>query len=290
MTSLIIGGSSNLAIELRNLLESSGKKVQMLGRNTNHVQLDLESQKLVGIELIKGITEVFICASSFESDTLEGIKKNLVVNTNGTSIILKLLEKTRPKKVTYAGTVFSDPAFDPSREYGSYAFSKKICEDILIWWCLKYGVSFRSVRLSQLVDSHGNCCKHQPWIGRIVGYAARGMELSMPGSIGVRNFLHIEDAALIMSRAHECEGSVINGSNPNGISYHEIASEAFDLFSCSSKLKISKHKEKFKGVFPPKTPTIFELLNIAPSFNVSSWLRQIKELDNGLNFGPIDVL
>ena len=289
MTSLIVGESSNLSITLRRQLELSGETVLMLGRNTGAARIDLETQELHGINLLNNVSDVYVCASSFESDTLDGISKNLAVNTNGASTLVRLFSKIKPKRITYAGTVFSDPRFDPSRDYNSYAFSKKICEDILSWWCGNNGISFRTVRFSQLIDSDGRCCTHQPWIGRIVGYAARRIELGMPASIGVRNFLHIEDAALIMSRAHECEPEILNGCNPLGNSYQEIATKAFELFNCIDKLKINEHKPKFREVFPPSGNSIFELLNMQPRLSVEAWLIQIRDLNSGLNFGPIDV-
>ena len=289
MTSLIVGESSNLAVTLRRQLELSGETVLMLGRNTGPAKIDLESQELCGIDLLNDVSDVYVCASSFESDTLDGISKNLAVNTNGASTLVRLFSKIKPKRITYAGTVFSDPRFDPSRAYNSYAFSKKLCEDVLSWWCGNNGVSFRAVRFSQLIDSNGRCCAHQPWIGRIVGYAARGIELAIPGSIGFRNFLHFEDAALIMSRAHDCEPEILNGCNPHGNSYQEIATKAFEIFNCIDKLKINDHKQKFREVFPPSEKSIFELLNIEPRMSLEAWLIQIRDLKSGLNFGPIDV-
>ena len=289
MTSLIIGASSNLAITLRRQLELSGETVLMLGRKTAKAKLDLESQEVQGINLLEGVSDIYICAASLESDTTDGILKNFAINTNGALSLLRLFTEVRPKRVTFAGTVFSDPRFDPSRKYSSYALSKKLCEEILSWWCRNNSISFRTIRFSQLIDSKGLCCSHQPWIGRIVGYAARQLKLKIPGSIGVRNFLHFEDAAIIMSRAHQCEPEILNGCNPNGISYQDIAIKAFELFNCIDKLENNEDKEKFREVFPPAEKTIFELLNIKPTVTIDAWLLQIRDLNSGLNFGPIDV-
>ena len=126
MTSLIIGASSNLAITLRRQLELSGETVLMLGRKTAKAKLDLESQEVQGINLLEGVSDIYVCAASLESDTTDGILKNFAINTNGALSLLRLFTEIRPKRVTFAGTVFSDPRFDPSRKYSSYALSKAV--------------------------------------------------------------------------------------------------------------------------------------------------------------------
>src|SRR5690606_36666575 len=126
--------------------------------------------------------------------------------------------------------------------------------EILDWGLteLRSDGRFCSLRLPQLYDVMGRCCRHQPWLGRIVAYASRGTDLNMPISDGVRNFMHVQDAARLLIQAWQqgTEG-VWDVVHPEPLNYLQIAQCAYDVFGAGGRIKIAPDKQPFRALNLP---------------------------------------
>jgi nucleoside-diphosphate-sugar epimerase len=294
MKSIILGHTSMLGRAIQTKLTNSGHDVITAGRSPeSSIYIDLGDSHTSNCQPkdIREVDCIYVSASSFGGDSVEGLSQNIQINVAGCSSIAALANNCRPKSIVYAGSVFSYDGFDAYRGMSSYGLSKAITEQILGWWSERHGVRFASVRLSQLYDDYGLCSRHQPWIGRIIRYGFSKEHLYMPASEGKRNFLHIEDAADLMIEvaANSSIAGVTNGCSPSNYSYQEIAEIVFQHNRCVDRLHISKTKEAFRPVCWPKEAPLYQILKRKPRVSIDSWVKRIDRLQTWEEFGPMDV-
>lgn len=248
MTAIIVGHTSMLGVALKRQLDQVGEPYLTAGRSKNsdiHFNLSVQPPKLPNFpNLLPSIDTIYYLPSSFESDSYQGLNKNILVNSAGVGYAVLLAEFFKPKALIYAGTMSSYVGFDPHRGLSGYGLTKRIAEDLLDWSAKKFGFRFASIRFSQLFDDVGMCISHQPWIGRIIRYAFEKDALYMPSSEGKRNFLHVQDASRLLldaSRNSDLSG-ILNGCSTQQHSYTELAHTAFSFNECLGSLHISSTK------------------------------------------------
>lgn len=286
----IIGAGSMLGRELSSQLRERGISIVSVGRADNN---DIVTDLTVPLDPA-GISGwradvLFHCASSFAGDDIAGARVNFMTNSIGALSVLTLVDALESEYCIYAGTVFSMNGVD-SAGYSSYGLSKAHAEDILEWGMDKRSGGFCSMRLSQLYDTDGLCCMHQPWLGRIVAYASRGMDLKLPPGSATRNYLHIHDAArlMILSAERRLSGRHIL-CHPDNLDNATIAHMAYTEFKKGGRVIIDDSKTPFREFSFPVDARIFDQLGDFPHISMAEGLSMINGKGAAVNFGPMDV-
>ncbi|MDH5216542.1 MAG: NAD(P)-dependent oxidoreductase [Gammaproteobacteria bacterium] len=286
----VIGANSMLGTQLVTVLSSMGVEVISVGRYAQaDIHLDLEKGFLSPLPDNTHADVIFHCAASFADDSREGIRKNFQVNTAGCLWVLKLAKHLGCNAIVYAGSVSSLETLDPGK-YTSYGFFKAQAEDLLNWGMNKLNSRFCSLRFSQIYDTGGDCLRHQPWFGRIIAYASRGLDINMPRSDGVRNFLHLDDAVRMMVAAGQSKvNGVLNVVHPESLTYHEIALATYALFAKHGEVKIDPNKAAFRPINLPDSTQTYNMLGLTPTITVAEGITRIRDQGTWPAFGPLDV-
>jgi len=279
-----------LGKRLTAIFAQEGIAVTTCGRGENSdIMVDLIEGVKTNVPDNLRINTLFNCAASFCDDTWEGCRKNDLINAFGCYWVAELAVKLGCRHVVNAGSLSSVPGVE-EHGMGSYGFSKARGEDILEWGLSRSSILFTSVRFPQLYDEYGDCCRHQPWFGRIVAYAAAGKDLHMPKSEGARNFVHVSDAARMLraaSRLGAC--GRMNVAHFESLTYEQIASLAYSVFKNGGKINEAKEKAPFRKVNFPSGENAFAALKYRPAISMLQGLMMIKDLNTQGNFGPMDV-
>lgn len=292
-TVAVIGAGSALGAELAGQLCEAGVEVLRIGRRQDcDLSLDLDDALAVLPDGLPRVDVVFHCAAAFADDSDGGRWSNGKTNVLGCFNVLRLMQQLQCKACIYAGSLFSTPGVEVRGRSG-YGLSKALGEQVLAWGLTESrpdGV-FCSLRLPQLYDVMGRCCQHQPWLGRIVAYASRGLDLNMPPSGGPRNFLHMQDAARLLIHAWQ-EG--VNGTwdvvHPESLDYQQIAQCAYDVFGAGGHLRVAEDKQPFRTLnLPSSGGALFDQLRIWPEISMERGLTMIRDAGHAGAFGPMDV-
>lgn len=290
MTSVVLlGASSMLGREIARQLLSTGVEVIRAGRQLDcDIFVDLGSHKMPTYQRAYRADVLIHCASAF-GDTPDCIQRNLCVNIGGCIHCLEIARVSEIKKLVYAGSILSCPGVD-SHTMSPYGFSKAEAERILAWGITQSGGQFCSLRFPQLWDTEGDCSRHQPWFGRIVAYASRGLILRMPVSNGPRNFMHVSDAAQLLIRA---AGGDLKGihpvRHPVDVDLADLAKAAYNVFDQGGCVTIDRAKEPFRKIMFPNEAGVFALLGYRPQISPEQGLRLIRAAGTAHRFGPLDV-
>lgn len=291
-TVVLLGPTSMLGREvMKQLISAGGYRIIQAGRTEScDIFADLGSGNPPCIP--QGIEADLLihCAATFDGDNPEGIRTNFRVNTTGQIDVLDIARALGIRRIIYAGSLFSDASLEADQPLNSYGMSKLEAERILDWGMAARGGSFCSLRLTQLLDTEGSCCRHQPWFGRIVAYASRGLTLRMPTAEGPRNFLHVADVAKLMIAAAQSD---ITGnylvSAQRDTDLHTLAQEAYALFDQGGEVNIAEDKPPFRKISFPHNNLIYDELGINLELDAFDTLRMIHAAGTANRFGPMDV-
>jgi len=288
---LIIGASSMLGRRLANYLKKNSFHVWFCGRHDDcDISYDLSDTSMPVIPDGLEAEVVFHCAASFADDSLQGCIENEQVNALSAYVVAEIAASVGCKHLIYAGSIFSympPLGFVPLTSYGA---SKQRGENILEWALGRYGIAFTSLRFPQLYDEYGECCRHQPWLGRIIAYAYAGQHLNMPGGDAKRNFMHIDDATRLMHAALEANATGrLEITHPESLACEEIAQMAFDVFDYGGNYEIASEKQPFHEIYIPDASASFTSLACWPEISMRDGLEMIKRQGQPQNFGPMDV-
>ena len=290
-TALIIGSSSMLGRRLTGYLGALGFRVYSCGRDNDcDIRFDLADTRPPEIPEGLKVEVVFHCAASFSDDSIQGCIENEKVNALSAYLGAGIAASVGCKQLVYAGSIFSSvkPGSVPATSYGA---SKLRGEDILEWSLARHGIAFTSLRFPQLYDEHGECCRHQPWFGRIVAYAYAGKQLRMPGGSAMRNFIHVRDAVRLMYAALEAGTTGrLDITHPVSMTSEEIAQLAYEVFDNGGRYDVAPEKQPFKAIYIPCSKASFEQLQCWPKISMLEGLEMIKTEGAPENFGPMDVM
>ena len=288
---VVLGATSMLGGEIVRQLSAKGIEIIRAGRHPdNDIVVDLDSGDAPTFRILHKADALIHCASAFGGDNPDGIRENLSVNVAGCAQVLDMVQHTGVRKIVYAGSLFSDPLIEPDIPLGAYGFSKGEAERILEWGMTKIGGDFCSLRLPQLWDTEGICCAHQPWFGRIIGYASRGLTLNMPDAGGPRNFMHVCDAAQLLIKAADTSFVGIRPvSFPVDTDLLEFARQANAVFGRGGTIKIDAAKKPFRKMHFPKDESVFDSLGFRPRISLEDGLILISNAGTAAAFGPLDV-
>ncbi len=284
---LIIGISSMLGQRLSSYLGAADFQIFSCGRSDDcDIQYDLERQTVPTVRDGLKAECLFHCASAFADDSMEGCLDNERINALSAHVVAELADSIGCKHLVYAGSIFSSDRF-PMTSYGA---SKSRAEDILEWSLGRKRIAFTSLRFPQLYDEQGECCRHQPWFGRIVAYAHAGKVLRLPGGRAKRNYLHVADAVRLMRAAVDRKATgTLAVSHPESTTSEEIARQAYNIFSNGGRYEIAEEKQRFHPFFVPESTASFEQLDCWPEVSMHDGLQMIKSAGSPQKFGPMDV-
>lgn len=288
-TAAVIGARSMLGSQVIERLHAKGGETVTVGRSAeDDVRFDLCDEKA---SVPQGLSAdiVFHCAASFAGDSDDGIRQNFAANAASALAVAGLVTDLKAKTLIYAGSASSDERLDPGN-FTSYGLTKGIAEQVLAWSLQRTKVRFCSLRFAQLFDTQGRCCDHQAWFGRIIAYAARGQDIRMPRSDGVRNFLHVRDAADLLIRAAEGEATgILDVAHPQSLTIEEIAAIAFEVFEHGGKAVVVPEKPPFRPIHFPDGRPAFERLGLWPQIDMREGIRMIRDAGTAAAFGPMDI-
>lgn len=291
MAVVVVGATSMLGREIVRQLSADGVEVIRAGRDPeSDIVIDLGSGKKPRCRIECRADVILHCASAFGPDSVDGVRENLRVNVAGCADVLEIAQLSGARKTVYAGTLSSDPSVDPGQGLNSYGLTKAEAERVLDWGMNRSGGEFCSLRLTQLWDTEGMCCAHQPWFGRIVAYASRGLGLRMPTALGPRNFMHVSDAArLMILAARGALRGVYVASHPDCVELPWLADEAYRLFNQGGSIEIDRTKTPFRKVSYPDAADLFNALDFRPRITPAHGLTLIRDAGTANRFGPVDV-
>ena len=288
-TAAIIGARSMLGSQLIKRLQQRGIATVTIGRSeTDDIVFDLMAPVArASVDVTADV--VFHCAASFAGDNDDGFHQNFAANAASAVAVAGLVRDLKATALVYAGSASSDQTLDPGN-FTSYGLSKGIAEQIFGWALQRQNVRFCSLRFSQLFDTEGRCCDHQAWFGRIIAYAAQGQDIRMPRSVGVRNFLHVRDAADLMIRAAERDvAGVLDVAHPESLTIEQIADMAFDVFGKGGRSVIAPEKTPFRPIHFPDSAKAFERMDFEPAINMRDGITMIRDAQTAAAFGPMDL-
>ncbi|MFJ7565824.1 NAD-dependent epimerase/dehydratase family protein [Herminiimonas sp. NPDC097707] len=288
---VVLGATSMLGREITRQLSNKGVEIISAGRHLDSdIVVNLGSSDAPTFRKSVQAEVLIHCASAFGGDDLDGVKQNLSVNMAGCAQVLDIVQHTGVRKIVYAGSLSSDQLVESGIPLGAYGFSKGEAERILQWGMTKIGGDFCSLRLTQLWDTEGACCTHQPWFGRIVAYASHGLTLKMPTADGPRNFMHVSDAAQLLIRAADSSLAGIRPvSFPVDTDLLEFARQANVVFDRGGSIEIDAAKKPFRKMYFPKDESVFDLLGFHPRISLEDGLTLIRNAGTAEAFGPLDV-
>lgn len=289
-SAIVVGASSMLGQELSRQLVNEGLEVITAGRQpSSDIKIDLGTEQPPVFSRPYKADILYHCASAFGGDSPAGLRENFRVNVGGCLQTLEIAQETGVQKIVYAGSGFSDSTFS-SDPMGGYGFSKAEAERILEWGINRLGGAFCSLRLTQLWDTDGLCCTHQPWFGRIVAYASRGLTLKMPRSNGGRNFMYVSDAAQLLIRAAQQDFTGVHAlAHPMDIDLADLARLAYEVFGKGGGVEIDPSKTPFRKVAFPREDGVFMRLGYQPEISLQKGLEMIRDTGTAERFGPMDV-
>ena len=291
-SAVVLGASSMLGRELIRQLLADGVDILRAGRSiSNDIALNLDASALELPRSISPVDVMFHCASAFADDSPSGFRDNLRTNTMGCTQVLELMQRLQCGTCIFAGSISSSIGVEERGRTG-YGLSKALGEQILAWGLSERtpGSRFCSIRLPQLFDTEGECCRHQPWFGRIVAYTSRGLNLNMPPESGPRNFLHIQDAARLLIRAAQVDISGIwEACHPDSMSHTEIAQHAYRVFGRGGAILVDANKAPFRHITIPDGAPVFTRLGLQPRITMARGLEMIRDAGTASAFGPMDV-
>jgi nucleoside-diphosphate-sugar epimerase len=291
-TVAVIGSGSMLGTELVEQLRAVGVVVLCIGRSADcDITLDLDKTLGALPATAPAVDAIFHCAAAFAGDSDEGRVANGRVNALGCFDVLRLMAHLQCSTCIYAGSLYSTVGVE-AQGRSSYGLSKALGEQVLAWGLMERqaGGVFCSLRFPQLYDVEGRCCRHQPWFGRIVAYASRGMDLHMPAPGGARNFLHVRDAArLLMQAWQEGVSGIWDIVHPESLDYWQIAQCAYGVFGSGGHIEIAQTKQPFRALNLPAGDALFDRLGMWPEIGMEQGLKMIRDTDCADAFGPLDV-
>lgn len=292
MIAAIVGASSMLGVELSRQLLAAGVQVLRIGRGKGcDIVCDLDAIQTIEVDDVREVDVVFHCAAVFADDSAAGQNANGVTNVLGCFNILTLMRQLQCGTCVYAGSLSSTVGVEMQGR-SSYGLSKALGEHVLTWGLMErqIGGAFCSLRFPQLYDVEGRCCQHQPWFGRIVAYASRGLDLNMPAPGGARNFVHVHDAARLLIQAwRENVTGVWDIVHPESRDYLQIAQCAYTVFGSGGRVEIAQTKQPFRALHWPSGEPAFNRLNMWPEIDIEQGLRMIRNAGHAGSFGPVDV-
>jgi nucleoside-diphosphate-sugar epimerase len=273
MRILIVGGTSTLGIALKNKLAGS-HEIITAGRNNCDIIIDLAGQEELSFP--NGIDVVIHTAASFGSKTDSEIFNTAQVNVMGTLKVSQAAKNADVKHLVYISSIFSTTQ-KGSPQYGIYALSKKMAEELVLFYCENHHLPLSIIRPSQIYGIEDGHKKHQPFLYHIVDNAEKGNPISFYGKNDAkRNYIHLDDVVRIITVVVEnrIEGAFAC-TQLNHISYSQIAKAAIDAFESASVISFNEDQPDIADSVFGIDDSLYRRTGVYPEITMEEGMRSI---------------
>jgi nucleoside-diphosphate-sugar epimerase len=270
----IAGSTSLVAGALREVSAREGHTIATLGRSVDSDLRYEAGEPLAASVRLDGFDALVICSASFEGTTIDGTRRNLVVNVEGTLQLLELAADSRVPHVLYVSTISAIACTD------SYGLTKAMAEQLLLQLCPHLDIRLTIVRPSQVYDTNGVAAHHQPFFYRVLKQVAAGQDITIYGGKDVeRNYLHVDDLAEILLTCLQ-SGMVgsFNAIHPKSTKVTELVEIARHAFGSSSQAAFDPAKPDLPTLDFPQSDNIFEAIPGLPCRTLDRGVRDIAAL------------
>jgi nucleoside-diphosphate-sugar epimerase len=267
----IAGSTSVVAGALREACRREGHGLAMMGRSADaDVHYEAEEPFAASVRL-DDFDAIAICSASFEGGTIEGMRRNLVVNVEGTLRLLKLASDSRVPHLLYVSTVSAIAGAD------SYGLTKQLAEKALLQLCPQLDMKLTIVRPSQVYDTSGAAAHHQPFFYNVLRQVAAGRSVTIYGSKDVeRNYLHVDDLArALVACLRLGTTGTLNAVHPTSTKVSELVEIACRAFESPSRIAFDPAKPDLAALHFPQSDNIFEVIPTLSCRSLDHGLREI---------------
>lgn len=283
MNILLVGHTSMVGKRVLSMLEDlSYLNIFTAGRHLDaNIFLDFRNgETIVRSDNLPVMDVVINCVASFESDNLEGIIKNIEVNTRGMVYLLKVFEKIEFHKVINLSTIFSIEHTE-NEYYGSYGMSKRHGYEYLKYYCTENNKQLINLLIGPLYDEYGEAWKHQGLLYHILEQSYLGKKINIYGNKNVyRNYLHVIDLASIILRllhlkVDKTEEYVC--CDIKNYPIYEIAALSNAVFYNTSNISFLADKDDLKTIYIPDDQRLYEQIKYYPQIDLRRGIELYKE-------------
>jgi nucleoside-diphosphate-sugar epimerase len=273
----IAGSKSLVAGALREACRRDGHEIATMGRSVD-ADLHYEAgQPFPASVRLDDFDALVICSASFEGGTIEGMRRNLAVNVDGTLQLLKLAADSRVPHLLYVSTVSAIAGTD------SYGLTKATAEKVLLQLCADLGMRLTIVRPSQVYDTSGAAANHQPFFYNVLKQVAAGRDVTIYGAKDVeRNYLHLDDLACALLACLESgKAGTFNAVHPKSTQVSELIEIACHAFESPSRVAFDPARPDLATLHFSQSDSIFEAIPTLSCRGLDRGLREIAALWKG---------
>lgn len=277
MRVLVVGGNSLLARPLLPLLNSFAEVITA-GRSGCDVDIDLNWRR-ERFNLPPDVDAVVNLAASFGGSGGKDLDSLLETNTLGPYKLAQACVKAKIPRLVQISTIFSHLE-ESSDLFNGYALSKKLMEELLGFYSKKNGLKLTSLRPAQIYGAGEDSRKHQPSIYRMLDQAQNDSDIVIYGSNdALRNFMHIDDVAEVISRLVELE---IEGSydclSLSNIKLSEIGNAALKAFGSNRAVLFDDSQSDIPDNTFEISTSVFDKIGFTPRITLEAGLLREAEL------------
>ncbi len=274
MRVLIVGGTSALGTALKQSISTIGEVITA-GRTNCDIHLDLNDSP-EKINLPENIDSIIHLAAKMGGSTDDEIIETINVNVLGTLKICQAAAKANVKHIVLISSIFVSLKED-SPYYGIYPISKKQSEEIAKFYCSLHNIRLTILRPSQIYGNEISFSRHQPFFYKMIELAENGEDILLYGKKDpMRNYLHIEDLKIIISRVIEMgiEGTY-SCAFPFDNSYSHIGNAAIAAFGSKGKLLFLQDKPDIPDNVFAKETYLYEKIGFYPQISIEEGMQII---------------
>lgn len=280
MRVLVVGGNSLLARPLLPLLNSFAEVITA-GRSGCDVDIDLTWQK-DRFNLPADVDVVVNLAASFSGGGEDDFDVLLETNVLGPYKLAQACVEAEIPRLVQISTIFSHLE-ESSDFFNGYVLSKKLMEELLSFYSAKSELKLTCLRPGQFYGAGEDSRKHQPSIYRMLDQAQNDSDILIYGSNdALRNFMHVDDVAEVISRVVELE---IEGSydclSLSNIRLSEIGNAALKAFGSNRAVLFDNSQLDIPDNTFEITATVFDKIGFTPKITIEAGLLREAQLREG---------
>ena len=162
---------------------------------------------------------------------------------------------------------------------GYYGISKCTADQVLLTYSMEASLAVSICRFPALYDTTGRARDTQPMLYRMIDQVLSSGEVLLYGSIDpMRNYLHVDDAAILVSELLEHKKTgILNCAHPESLNIQAISEAIGRVINISPHIKWLKEKPDLKTIFIPVECNVFEGENMHQPRPLECGIKEIIE-------------
>jgi nucleoside-diphosphate-sugar epimerase len=241
MKVMVIGASSALAQHLIPKIKAFGEVVTA-GRHSCQHRLDMAAASDTW-DFPTDIDVVINLAVNFGGRDSIGLQNAHLVNAWGVLKLVQTCQLRGVKHLVHISSIFANLR-ETSLFYSPYSLTKRQGEELARIATCESSLALTIIRPSQLYGPVGLFRRHQPFFYKILNQVAAGEEIIFQGrNDALRNFIHVDDVAEVISR---CVAGKVSGEFScialENIRYSQIARTALQVLGGRSVIRFDPSK------------------------------------------------